>query len=276
MSRYASQLGTLAGGLAAIALTSGILLAGAATINSAPAGSEIDFVLETPETVPDFEEMPEPGTDGAEMALEEPDEAAILPSGNEPENQTAAVEHKTARQVAPGTFSLPGDVQSQPLERIEPRESLSLPDEPEAEAAVERTLLPQPVAVTAGQIRFGNGTIDLEGIVAPSLDKTCAGAGGRDWPCGMMARTALRNFIGGRALSCSVAAAEWEGTVTARCSRSDHDLALWLVENGWAEAAPGSAFEEQAAAARKEERGIFGNDPRRSGSASGAEPLETP
>lgn len=278
MRRYASQLGTLAGGLAAIAMTAGILLAGVEAINSSPAGSEIDFVLETPETVPDFEETAgfEPG--GGEIPFEEDDKGDAPVAGEDPANETAAVENRSARQVAPGSFALPGDVQSQPLERIEPRNPLSLPDEPEAEAAAERTLLPQPVAISAGRIRFGTGTIDLEGIVAPSLDKTCAGASGRAWPCGRMARTALRNFIGGRALSCSVAAAEWEGTVAASCSRSDHDLALWLVENGWAEAVPGSAFEDQANAARKEKRGIFGDDPRRNGGrgAIPVEPLDTP
>lgn len=275
MRRYASQLGTLAGGLAAIAMTAGILLAGAAAINSSPAGSGIDFVLETPETVPDFEETAasEPG-DG-EMPFEEQNKGDVPVSSGEPADQAATDEHQFPRQVAPDSFALPGDVQSQPLERIEPRVSLPVPVEPEDKKKAERTLLPQPVAVSAGRIRFGNGTIDLEGIVAPSLDQTCAGASGREWPCGRMARTALRNFIGGRALSCGVAAAEWEGTVAASCSQSDHDLALWLVENGWAEAAPGSAFEDQADAARKEKRGIFGDDPRRSG-GSGAGAVETP
>lgn len=270
MRSYASRLGTLAGGLAAIAATAGILIAGATVIREAPAGNDIDFVLETPEVVPDFEE-----TESASISDEEPlfdgqDETVLPAAGEQPGNETVAAEQAFPRQVAPGSFALPGDVQSQPLERIEPRQPLSMPDETKAEEKAERTLLAQPVALSAGQIRFSGGTIDLEGIIAPSPEKTCSASGGREWPCGMMARTALRNYIGGRALSCTVSTSEWEGTVPASCSRSDHDLALWLVENGWAEAASGSAFEEQAAAARKAKRGIFGGDPRRSGSGAPA------
>ncbi|WP_455874552.1 hypothetical protein [Rhizobium yanglingense] len=50
---------------------------------------------------------------------------------------------------------------------------------------------------------------------------------------------------------------------TASCKIGAQDLSQWLVENGWADAAPGSALTEAGAKAKAEKKGVYGEDPRK-------------
>ncbi|MDO9416318.1 thermonuclease family protein [Pararhizobium sp.] len=270
MPLISSPAGTVAGGFAAIIATVLILLGGAATINNQEASTTTDFVLETPETVPDFDT--ETGADavGTELPFEEPAEGKTPETGT-----TTKVENGVpVRQVAPEEFSLPADVEAKPLERIAAREPLSKIEPVEKKA--EKTLLLRPLAISAGAIRFGQGLVELDGLSGPTLNRTCAGPDGKTWPCGMMARTALRNFIRGRALTCTVPGADFTGTVTASCELGGKDVALWLAENGWAEPAPGSTLNKLAEEAKAKGLGLFGNDPRGTVPADQPETIATP
>ncbi|MDQ0318855.1 endonuclease YncB(thermonuclease family) [Pararhizobium capsulatum DSM 1112] len=232
------QLLTLAGGLGAIGLTALILLAGNATIQGTESAATPEFTLDTPT-------MEDMGT------AEEQDDVPALPDATAPTPDTSV-------ESEPLTLGTPDDVTSKPLERIEPRKPLSeTMTKPEPGPQVLR----HPVALSAGTIRFGNGTLQLEGLGPQSAERQC-GEGTSAWPCGTVARTAFRNFLRARAMTCAVPDASWEGTVTARCSIGDIDPAQWLAENGWAEPAANSAFADSIRTAQTEKRGFYGDDPR--------------
>jgi hypothetical protein len=125
------------------------------------------------------------------------------------------------------------------------------------------TLLFQPVATAAGRIEAGGHVVDLEGITVLATDRQCEGAEGRRWPCGMVARAAFRAWLRGRAVECTVTAVPEGKPVVSPCSLGKEDPAAWLVKNGLAEAAPGSAYEQAGAEARAARRGIFGDRPQR-------------
>ncbi|WEJ10555.1 thermonuclease family protein [Sinorhizobium sp. M103] len=162
-----------------------------------------------------------------------------------------------ARPVEPGLFAQPEDGIAKPLERIAPRPPLSKPEEKEKPASA---VFPRPVALAAGLVRSGETTLQLKDIEPETPEKVCE-ANGRSWPCGMVARTAFRNFLRGRALVCEAADGSSE-TLNARCSVGGQDVAEWLVGNGWATPLPGTALEAKAEAARGARLGFFGDDPR--------------
>jgi endonuclease YncB( thermonuclease family) len=82
-----------------------------------------------------------------------------------------------------------------------------------------------------------------------------------------VARTAFRNFLRARALLCNVPKNGWQGTLTTTCTVNSIDPAVWLAENGWAEASAGSPLETRVEAAKQSRLGIFGDDPRAVGAA---------
>lgn len=92
-------------------------------------------------------------------------------------------------------------------------------------------------------------------------DEQCSSADGSSWPCGMVARTAFRNWLRGRAIECIVGEPAASGTVISDCRLGKQDVALWLVENGLASAEPGGAYVDAEEKAKAERRGIFGPGP---------------
>ncbi|MDN2568554.1 thermonuclease family protein, partial [Aquibium sp. A9E412] len=115
-------------------------------------------------------------------------------------------------------------------------------------------------ATAAGRLEAEGLTVLLSGLQVVEPDRLCDAADGGTWPCGMRARTAFRGLLRGRAVACDLddGAAGGAGTVTARCALAGRDLGRWLVEHGWALAAPGGPYGQAAAAARAERRGLFG------------------
>ncbi|AHK43308.1 MULTISPECIES: thermonuclease family protein [Ensifer] len=248
------QLVTLAGGIAAIALYTGILYAGATTIRDRESGATPDFVLETPDM---GETQPEVGAEDVPFDMTAPEQNDTVPDGGQSESSSHSTE-TTARAIEPQQFGLPDEVTTKPLERIEPRTPLSDTDRDKPKAP---TVLQQPMALAAGLIRFGKITLQLDGIEPEAAERTCESAG-KSWPCGMVARTAFRNFLRARAVNCDIPGDGTGETVTARCTVGGQDPAAWLVANGWATPLPGSVLEEQAEAARKSRLGFYGDDPR--------------
>jgi hypothetical protein len=49
----------------------------------------------------------------------------------------------------------------------------------------------------------------------------------------------------------------------ASCKIGTQDVSRWLVENGWAEAAAGSALADAGAKAKQDKKGLYGGDPRK-------------
>ncbi|CAN7159661.1 thermonuclease family protein [Ensifer adhaerens] len=246
---------TLAGGIAAIALFTGILYAGAVAIRDRETAATPELVLETPDMT-DFEATPDQADD--EVPLDPGASSGGAATTGEQQEGTPTTEN-AARAIEPQQFGLPDTVTSAPLERVEPRAPLS---EPKKEAkAAGPTVLYRPVAVAAGVIQFDKLTLQIDGIEPEQAERTCESAG-KSWPCGIVARTAFRNFLRARAVSCDLPEGDSGPSATASCTLGGQDLATWLVDNGWATPVPGSTLEKRADAARQAKLGFYGDDPR--------------
>lgn len=154
----------------------------------------------------------------------------------------------TVRDVTPPTMTAAPRV-SGPLVRIE-REP---PVEPEPQARMERLF--NPVVVSAGTIAVGGRDIHLAGVAAPDSAQSC-GEGSTAWPCGIMARAALRRFVRARAIECEVPAGAGEVPDRATCHVGGQDIAAWLIAQGWAKRT-GDRYEDQEMAARDAELGLW-------------------
>lgn len=241
---------TIGGGLAGIALTVALLLTGASVIQGRQGAETQDFTLETP----DMADVPDLGGDATSADTQVPASAA----DHGADGGAIELQGETVRDIAPEQFGLPEEVTAQPLERIEPRLPLS---QPVAKAEAVPAILRHPVALTAGLIQFGDRLLQLDGILPQKADRVC-GEAGQVWPCGTVAKTAFRNFLRARALSCTVPKNGWQGTLTAACSVNNTDPAAWLAESGWADVPAGSSLAGKVDAARKARLGFFGDDPR--------------
>ncbi len=180
-----------------------------------------------------------------------------------------------------------------PLER-EPT-AVVLPPEPEEPAEPFRLV----VVVDPGLIDVRSHLVRLAHVSPPLTADTCTAPSGAEWPCGRRARTAVRRLIRRRAVACRpledpdtkpprpmVRSAILTGperppepraarlgtppedgereTVVADCTVGNTDIGAWLVENGWAEPAPGAPerLVTLHAAARAAGRGLYAPDPR--------------
>ncbi|APG83309.1 succinoglycan biosynthesis protein [Sinorhizobium americanum CCGM7] len=243
------QFISIAGGLAALALYIGILFGGAASIRGRESAATPDLVLETPDVAMIEEPAAEP------VPAEQPPAAPAQP--NAEEEAAAKTSRTPVRPVDPNLFTMPEEGLAKPLERIAPRPPLSAPPEKKATPLV----LQRPVALAAGLVQTGETTLQIRDIEPEKADRICEG-GGKSWPCGMVARTAFRNFLRGRALVCAEVDEKREGSTAASCTVGNMNVAEWLVTNGWAMPLPGTALEAKAEAARNAKRGFYGSDPR--------------
>ncbi len=239
------QLVIAAGGLAALALYAAILMSGGAVIRDRESAAAPDFVLDTPDST----------------AVEEPDKATIADVAAPPaaKQETAAKGARlTVRTVEPDLVVPPEEDLAQPLQRIAPRPALSEPKEKEQPSSI---ILQRPVALAAGLVQAGDRTVQLKDMEPESIERVC-GSGERSWPCGVVARTAFRNFLRARALACEEIEEKADGTTAATCKVGGENVTGWLVANGWATPRAGSNLKAQADEARKARLGFYGNDPR--------------
>lgn len=172
------------------------------------------------------------------------------------------------RQVDPD--DAPAPVQVGPLERVAPRQPLSElgqatpPAPPPAAVPVDNSakpiLLYRPVATSAGNIEASGYRISIEGINAPGPEETC-NSDGTDWPCGMAARTALRNWLRSRAIECNVPGQPSDELIATQCKLGTTDVASWLVSNGWARTQEGSPLADAMKKAEEQKLGLFGSAP---------------
>jgi endonuclease YncB( thermonuclease family) len=169
-------------------------------------------------------------------------------------------ENNTARDVGGGAVPAPVLLDA-PLERIapvpiqKPLEVFGPPMPPLSKD--EPYLLFQPIAENAGTLIAEGRTITLSGVLPVEFSRTCVNADGAEWPCGKKARTAFRALVRGRAISCLLPDQQ-KTAVETECSIGKENLGEWLVEQGWAEAKPGSDLESLGQATKLMGKGIYG------------------
>jgi endonuclease YncB( thermonuclease family) len=111
----------------------------------------------------------------------------------------------------------------------------------------------------SGTLEAGDMVIKLNGIVASKADAQCQDETGKSWPCGAVAKTALRQLIRARAVVCDLPGPGEHKSFTARCAVSGTDLSTWLVRQGWAKPndLPEPALADAAEAAKSERIGVW-------------------
>lgn len=236
---------TLVIGIAGLAIWGIAVVAGARSVST---GEETaaDFDPSTMETI-DITEVPPAAT--PEVSAEEPDLSAPAdvddeqPSSSQPAETAAETTGETI--IAQAAPQQPATAQTQ------------APD-----GGREGIDLPRPQTSGAGILTFGEKTVKLADIEPTDPARTCTGAGGTQWPCGMLARTQQRLFIRNRTVNCDIDSAEWQGTLEAHCRLGEIDLSSWLAENGWVDTPEGSPLRPLTEKARSSRLGLFGGDPR--------------
>jgi endonuclease YncB( thermonuclease family) len=184
---------------------------------------------------------PPPQAAGLDAAARAGDELRRSRLGEEPE--AAAV----VRNVTPPTITAPPAAAEAPTRAAPTSETPA--------TAARPTLLFNVIVLSAGTLKAGDRTIHLAGVAAPEFKRRC-GAAAAAWPCGRMARAALRRLIRGRAVECDLPAG-MAGAVAARCRVAGEDLSAWLVAQGWA--ADGEEHAAAEAAAREARLGLWGD-----------------
>jgi endonuclease YncB( thermonuclease family) len=154
------------------------------------------------------------------------------------------------RDVTPSNVTA-GPVVTGPLVRVTP----PVAEEPAPSPQAKRELLYRPVVLSAGVVKARDLEIHLAGIAVTEPKRSC-GEGASAWPCGRVARTALRRFIRGRAIGCEVPPGADAIPNPAHCFVGDDDIARWLVAQGWAKP-DGDAYKGEADAAKEMELGLY-------------------
>ncbi|MBB2819096.1 UNVERIFIED_ORG: endonuclease YncB(thermonuclease family) [Rhizobium esperanzae] len=228
-------------GLAGMAVVAGLLISAEARLRGGMGAGDMT-TAEAPATETAAETAPEAA--GPSEPISDAD-AEIIARGAQPAAPSPAPAERVAATPAdpPPPSETPGGQAAGPV----------------AKKPIE---LARPIPENAGVLSFGERRLQLAGIVPTPADRVC-GPAGRQWPCGMLAKTALRQLLRNRNLTCDLDMAEWKGTVTAACRLGVQDLGTWLAENGWAEAEAGSPLGAVADKAKQAQKGIYGGDPRR-------------
>jgi len=200
-----------------------------------------------------------------------PAEQAAEPEILQPEDNFQADNPVEAPPAAPVQDSQeqaaepPTEEPKEELERLPARPPLSelaspkSPTPPESATSGERksTRLFKPVASSAGTIEAQGYKIALAGVEPTAADETCTFEG-KEWPCGLQARTAFRSWLRGRAIACDVPSQPDQQQLLSECNIGKVDLSEWLVSNGWAKAAADGPYADAGRKASEAKKGIFG------------------
>ena len=172
--------------------------------------------------------------------------------------------HDPARPVATALVA-PPQLDYGTLEREAPRDPLgplgqALPPPPVRPDDWDGTILYRPVAVASAEFEAMGFRIAIAGTESVDPGQICK-FDGAEWPCGIGARTAVRLWLRGRALSCIVPPEADRQLLVAGCRLGEQDVGAWLVSNGWARAVAGGPYVLAEEQARKAKAGIFGPPP---------------
>jgi endonuclease YncB( thermonuclease family) len=154
-----------------------------------------------------------------------------------------------SRDVTPPGFT-PGPKVTTPLFRDD------IPPPPPEAPRWHRFFL--PVTTDSGTFQVKGLVIRIAGLAPPAPDTTCPAADNRSWPCGRTALYSFRMFLRGRAVECYYATSG-KPEIAAPCRVGATDLGLWLLSQGWADAATNASDTYHAAetAARCARLGIW-------------------
>ncbi|MBL8658439.1 MAG: thermonuclease family protein [Rhodospirillales bacterium] len=105
---------------------------------------------------------------------------------------------------------------------------------------------------------FGGRHFQLAGIDAPELGQRCEKEDGPNVACGLTAAYELRKRLqlDPRPLRCWPQSETQDGTILAVCAAGEDDLALVLVESGYARALPGAQIDYRLAEEKARGSGI--------------------
>lgn len=188
------------------------------------------------ESEPDLSPAPEPAPESRPLSVETAPETEILAD---------------VRQVIPGrAVHVPSA--GQDVVRLPAPPVLAPPPRPVNLGIV--------VVEAANRLSTRRGMVTLTGTRGMDEDAICSLNDGRTPPCHVLARTAVRRFVGQRQVSCTLTLRDDAGQDhIAPCMMADTDLALWVVAQGWAFADGAAAAPILAAEsfARQERRGLW-------------------
>ena len=122
------------------------------------------------------------------------------------------------------------------------------------------TILYRPVATASAEFEAMGYKVAIAGTESIDPAQTCT-SDGAEWQCGIRARTAVRLWLRGRALSCQIPPEADREFIVANCRLGKQDVGAWLVSNGWARAVAGGPYAAAEEKAREAGMGIFGSDP---------------
>lgn len=88
-----------------------------------------------------------------------------------------------------------------------------------------------------GSLRIRGQTVWLDGIIIPPTDRACQ-SNVRPIRCAPQAALALNFKVGPNFVHCTIRDRRPNRDIIARCTVDDEDLAAWLIQRGWAAAAP--------------------------------------
>ena len=174
----------------------------------------------------------------------------IAPRGDE-WAPTLASSNK-AGDATPSTEKTPDETGVKPKPTLEPLRTR------------RQVLLQRPIVEDTAHLKIGAATVVLPGIAPLPLDSECGtGTGTELWPCGMQARTALRNYLRSRSIRCLVPPdfGTKEEKIETACTVGGGDIGSWLIQNGWAKAGADGTYGEPQERAEKARRGIWGARP---------------
>jgi len=195
--------------------------------------------------------------------------SALAEAGHEGASPATAVSDPSNAmpfELRPGTEAAPTAITGQAVRNVTPDYITAGPRVTGTLARVAAPTVPPKaqterffnvLVVSAGVIKLRGEEIHLAGIAAPQFDDRC-GEGAAAWPCGRMARAALRGFLRGRAVECEIPSGAEKLPDPANCSVSGDSVSEWLVTHGWAKRS-GDLYEDAEAAAREAKLGLWSN-----------------
>lgn len=88
--------------------------------------------------------------------------------------------------------------------------------------------------VDGDTLKMNGETYRLAGIDAVEAKQTCGRSDGTEWPCGAEATAMLRDFVGGREVTCEVQDRDRYRRFIATCFADGRDLGRYMVRKGMA------------------------------------------
>lgn len=137
--------------------------------------------------------------------------------------------------------------------------------EPAQEMPTDTTIKGAARVLDNGHLRLDGRRIELSAITLLDARQRCQRADGTSWPCGAVARAALKKAVRSRRdLTCVPVNSE-DGITTATCSADGRDIAAELVRNGhaFADGLIWSTYGGEQAEAEARGAGLWSGTPER-------------